>query len=74
VEVYVGEERIATTSLEYERMRQFISEDRQVKLPLNVSAAGDITIIVYHARSTFGGKIQGKVIVFFRLENSQRIL
>ena len=43
--------------------RQFTSEDRQVKLPLNISAAGDITLIIYHARSTFGGKIQGKVSI-----------
>ncbi|KAK7502233.1 hypothetical protein BaRGS_00006597 [Batillaria attramentaria] len=61
VEIYVGEERIATTSQEYEKMRQFTIDDRQVKLPLNISAAGDITVIVYHARSTFGGKIQGKI-------------
>ncbi|KAL8622464.1 hypothetical protein ACOMHN_034129 [Nucella lapillus] len=61
VEVYVGEERIATTSQEYEKMRQFTVDDRQVKLPLNISAAGDITLIFYHARSTFGGKIQGKI-------------
>ncbi|KAK7100826.1 cyclin-G-associated kinase-like [Littorina saxatilis] len=61
VEVYVGEERIATTSQEYEKMRQFTTEDRHVKLPLNVSAAGDITLVFYHARSTFGGKIQGKI-------------
>ena len=41
--------------------RQFTVDDQRAKLPLNVSAAGDITVIFYHARSTFGGKIQGKV-------------
>ena len=43
--------------------RQFTADDRYAQLPLNVSAAGDITLIFYHARSTFGGKIQGKVSV-----------
>ena len=43
--------------------RQFTTDDRYAQLPLNVSAAGDITLIFYHARSTFGGKIQGKVSV-----------
>ncbi|PVD23615.1 hypothetical protein C0Q70_16888 [Pomacea canaliculata] len=60
-EIYVGEERVATTSLEYEKMRQYNIGDRQVKIPLNISASGDITVVLYHARSTFGGKIQGKI-------------
>ena len=41
--------------------RQFTVEDGSAVLPLNTSVLGDVTIIVYHARSTFGGKIQGKV-------------
>ncbi|XP_060594466.1 cyclin-G-associated kinase-like [Ruditapes philippinarum] len=61
VEVYVGEDRILTTSQEYEKMKGFSEAEGRVTLPLNISAAGDITIVVYHARSTFGGKIQGKI-------------
>ncbi|GFN87115.1 cyclin-g-associated kinase-like, partial [Plakobranchus ocellatus] len=61
VEVYVGEDRVMSTSQEYEKMRQFTIEDGCAVLPLNTSVLGDVTIIVYHARSTFGGKIQGKI-------------
>lgn len=61
VEVYVGEDRVMSTSQEYEKMRQFTVEDGCAVIPLNTSVLGDVTIIVYHARSTFGGKIQGKI-------------
>ncbi|XP_012944616.1 cyclin-G-associated kinase [Aplysia californica] len=61
VEVYIGDERVLSTSQEYEKMRQITVEDGRAMLPLNTSVAGDITIIAYHARSTFGGKIQGKI-------------
>ena len=30
-------------------------------IPLDISVVGDVTVIAYHARSTFGGKVQGKV-------------
>ncbi|KAL4236400.1 hypothetical protein ACF0H5_004785 [Mactra antiquata] len=61
VEVYVGDDRIMSTSQEYDKMKGYSEYEGKVTLPLNISAAGDITIIVYHARSTFGGKIQGKI-------------
>ncbi|GFR85921.1 cyclin-G-associated kinase-like, partial [Elysia marginata] len=61
VEVIVGEDRVMSTSQEYEKMRQFTLEDGCAVIPLNTSVLGDVTIIVYHARSTFGGKIQGKI-------------
>ena len=38
-----------------------IGADNVATIPLNTLVAGDVTIIVYHARSTFGGKVQGKV-------------
>ena len=44
--------------------RHFSVNDGCVDIPVDILASGDITIIVYHARSTFGGKIQGKVIIF----------
>lgn len=61
VEIYVGEDRILTTSQEYEKMRGFVIEDGRATVPLNISAVGDVTIVAYHARSTFGGKVQGKI-------------
>ncbi|XP_059173806.1 cyclin-G-associated kinase-like [Physella acuta] len=61
VEVYVGEDRVYTNSQEYEKMRQYTLEDGRAVLPINTSVTGDVTIVVYHARSTFGGKIQGKI-------------
>lgn len=36
-------------------------EDGKAVIPLGTSVIGDVTVVVYHARSTFGGKIQGKV-------------
>ena len=61
VEVYVSEDRILTTSQEYEKMASYTDSEGSATLPVNISASGDITVCVYHARSTFGGKIQGKV-------------
>ncbi|KAH9489463.1 hypothetical protein Btru_046281 [Bulinus truncatus] len=61
IEVYIGEDRLLSGSQEYEKMRQFTFEDGKATLPLNISVMGDVTVIVYHARSTFGGKIQGKI-------------
>ncbi|XP_029653183.2 cyclin-G-associated kinase isoform X2 [Octopus sinensis] len=60
-EVFLGEDRILTTSQEYERMRGFSIEEYKLTISLNISAVGDVTIAVYHARSTFGGKVQGKI-------------
>ena len=45
----------------YNYYRGFVESEGKATIPLNISASGDITIMVYHARSTFGGKIQGKV-------------
>ncbi|XP_013399366.1 cyclin-G-associated kinase [Lingula anatina] len=64
VEVYVGEERVLSTSQEYDRMRGYDVSDSKVVIPLNVSVCGDVTIVAYHARSTFGGKVQGKITSF----------
>ena len=43
--------------------RGFTVEDGKAEIELNIPCAGDITIMVYHARSTFGGKVQGKVCI-----------
>ncbi|XP_051981940.1 cyclin-G-associated kinase-like [Xyrauchen texanus] len=60
-EVYVGEERITTTSQEYDRMKDFKMEDGRAEIPLNITVQGDVLIIIYHARSTLGGRLQAKM-------------
>ncbi|XP_040093661.1 cyclin-G-associated kinase isoform X2 [Oryx dammah] len=60
-EVYVGDERVTTTSQEYDKMRDFKMEDGKAVIPLGVTVQGDVLIIIYHARSTLGGRLQAKV-------------
>ncbi|XP_056313325.1 cyclin-G-associated kinase isoform X2 [Danio aesculapii] len=60
-EVYVGDERVATTSQEYDRMRDFKMEDGRAEIPLNITVQGDVLIVIYHARSTLGGRLQAKM-------------
>ena len=38
--------------------------DRRIDFNVNTKLHGDVTISVYHARSTFGGKVQGKFTSF----------
>lgn len=54
VEVYVGEERVLSTCQDYDRIRHHNYAEKQATIPLNADVAGDITIAVYHARSSFG--------------------
>lgn len=44
--------------------RAYVVSDRRVDFNVNTKLYGDVTIIVYHARSTFGGKVQGKLTSF----------
>ncbi|XP_054564782.1 cyclin-G-associated kinase [Eptesicus fuscus] len=60
-EVYVGDERVATTSQEYDRMRDFRIEDGKAVIPLGTAVQGDVLIVIYHARSTLGGRLQAKM-------------
>uniref|UniRef100_A0A8C6DD61 C2 tensin-type domain-containing protein n=1 Tax=Moschus moschiferus TaxID=68415 RepID=A0A8C6DD61_MOSMO len=52
-EVYVGDERVTTTD--------FKIEDGKAVIPLGITVQGDVLIIIYHARSTLGGRLQAKV-------------
>ena len=62
-EVYRNENRIFTTSQEYENIPGFdYHRDDCVVIPLDIELSGDITFIVYHARSILGGKVQAKNI------------
>nr|XP_045017415.1 cyclin-G-associated kinase isoform X3 [Jaculus jaculus] len=60
-EVYVGDERVTTTSQEYDRMKEFKIEDGKAVIPLGITVQGDVLIIIYHARSTLGGRLQAKM-------------
>uniref|UniRef100_A0A3P8QHH4 Cyclin-G-associated kinase n=1 Tax=Astatotilapia calliptera TaxID=8154 RepID=A0A3P8QHH4_ASTCA len=60
-EVYVGDERVLTTSQEYDRMQDFKMEDGKAEIPLNVTVQGDVLVVIYHARSTLGGRLQAKM-------------
>ncbi|XP_058491960.1 cyclin-G-associated kinase [Solea solea] len=60
-EVYVGDERVLTTSQEYDRMKDFKTEDGRAEIPLNVTVQGDVLVVIYHARSTLGGRLQAKM-------------
>ncbi|XP_034397357.1 cyclin-G-associated kinase isoform X3 [Cyclopterus lumpus] len=60
-EVYVGDERVLTTSQEYDKMKDFKMEDGKAEIPLNVTVQGDVLVVIYHARSTLGGRLQAKM-------------
>ncbi|XP_075787421.1 cyclin-G-associated kinase isoform X4 [Pelodiscus sinensis] len=60
-EVYVGDERVTTTSQEYDKMKDFKIEDGKAVIPLGVTVQGDVLIVIYHARSTLGGRLQAKM-------------
>lgn len=61
IEVYHGEQRILTTVQEIEKMREYTLADGKISFPVNLTLQGDVSVVVYHARSTLGGKVQGKV-------------
>ncbi|XP_025026992.1 cyclin-G-associated kinase isoform X1 [Python bivittatus] len=60
-EVYVGDERVTTTSQEYDKMKDFRMEDGKAVIPLGITVQGDVLIVIYHARSTLGGRLQAKM-------------
>uniref|UniRef100_A0A674GGP2 Cyclin-G-associated kinase n=1 Tax=Taeniopygia guttata TaxID=59729 RepID=A0A674GGP2_TAEGU len=60
-EIYVGDERVTTTSQEYDKMKEFKIEDGKAVIPLGITVQGDVLIVIYHARSTLGGRLQAKM-------------
>lgn len=53
--------------------RDFKMEDGKAEIPLNVTVQGDVLVVIYHARSTLGGRLQAKVesrSAYGRLESS----
>lgn len=43
--------------------REFKIEDGKAVIPLGITVQGDVLIVIYHARSTLGGRLQAKVII-----------
>ena len=41
--------------------RDFRIEDGKAVIPLGITVQGDVLIVIYHARSTLGGRLQAKV-------------
>uniref|UniRef100_A0A3Q2E4X2 Cyclin-G-associated kinase n=1 Tax=Cyprinodon variegatus TaxID=28743 RepID=A0A3Q2E4X2_CYPVA len=69
-EVYVGDERVLTTSQEYDRMKDFKMEDGRAEIPLNVTVQGDVLVVIYHARYTVSQQIQwqtGIIMIDFKV-------
>lgn len=64
IEIYQGEQRVLSTALDIELMREYLVSDRKVEFNVNTKLYGDVTISVFHARSTFGRKVQGKFTSF----------
>ncbi|XP_078287718.1 cyclin-G-associated kinase isoform X5 [Rhinoraja longicauda] len=60
-EIYVGDERVITTSEEYDKLREFKVEDGLATIPLGLNIQGDVLIVIFHARSTLGGRLQAKM-------------
>lgn len=46
--------------------REFKIEDGKAVIPLGITVQGDVLIVIYHARSTLGGRLQAKVIINLR--------
>lgn len=42
-------------------MKDFKMEDGRAEIPLNVTVQGDVLVVIYHARSTLGGRLQAKM-------------
>eukprot|EP00795_Rhopilema_esculentum_P004222 gene4222-20410_t len=64
IEVYQGERRILSTSSDIEQMREYTLSDRRIDFHVNTKLHGDVTVAIFHARSTLGGKVQGKFTSF----------
>ncbi|XP_076811741.1 cyclin-G-associated kinase-like isoform X1 [Clavelina lepadiformis] len=61
-EVYIGEQRVCSTSADYDSMRQFTTDESRAEIQVGAGVGGragsDVTLILYHARQILGGKLQ----------------
>ncbi|XP_069776569.1 cyclin-G-associated kinase isoform X2 [Narcine bancroftii] len=60
-EIYVSDHRVISTSEEYDKLREFKVEDGKAVIPLGLTIQGDVLIVIFHARSTLGGRLQAKM-------------
>lgn len=44
--------------------RDFKTEDGKAVIQLGITVQGDVLIVIYHARSTLGGRLQAKVTTY----------
>lgn len=58
IEIYMKDQRIFTNYQEYDLLKKFTLSDGKINVNVNCRLYGDITIILYHARSLLGtGKV-----------------
>ncbi|XP_075037930.1 auxilin isoform X2 [Mixophyes fleayi] len=60
-EVLIGETRLFSTMLDYERMKEYRVQEGKISFPLGVTVHGDVVVSIYHMRSTIGGRLQAKM-------------
>lgn len=57
VEVYEGKSQVFSTFTDYESLRSYFLEDGKIEFMLDgISVVGDLTVIIYHCRSSFAGR------------------
>lgn len=59
--MYTVSVSLTTCTSNYLICRDFKMEDGRAEIPLNITVQGDVLIVIYHSRSTLGGRLQAKV-------------
>ncbi|CAH8672489.1 unnamed protein product [Schistosoma haematobium] len=70
VEIFEGKTKVYSTYAEYDNLRSYVLEDGKIQILLNgLTVLGDLTVIIYHCRSSFAGrgKISSVKIAQFQL-------
>ncbi|CAH8581483.1 unnamed protein product [Schistosoma turkestanicum] len=70
VEIFEGKTRVCSTYTDYDNLRSYVLEDGKIQILLNgLTVLGDLTVIIYHCRSSFAGrgKISSVKIAQFQL-------
>ncbi|CAH8667441.1 unnamed protein product [Heterobilharzia americana] len=70
VEIFEGKTRVCSTYTDYDNLRPYVLEDGKIEILLNgLTVLGDLTVIIYHCRSSFAGrgKISSVKIAQFQL-------
>jgi cyclin G-associated kinase len=66
IEVYMKEQRIFTNYQEYDLLKKYTLNDGKISINVNCRLYGDITIVLYHARSLLGtGKVRKRLLLFY---------